>query len=102
MSDKFDYLQASLNTQEKDVNQFAGLDPFSKSWNQLKDLSGIENNFRRRTSRNITKSVTDNPGYLESASASPSGDDSSSKQLNPGTIYRNGYGLFDVITPPVP
>jgi hypothetical protein len=23
-----------------------------------------------------------------------------SKQINPGTVYRNGYGLFDVITPP--
>jgi PBSX family phage portal protein len=100
MNDNFDYIQASLNTQSKDLNQFVGLDPFAKSWDDLKNLSGIDNNFRRRTNRNITKIASDNPGYLESAGATPMGDGIGSKQLNPGTVYRNGYGLFDVITPP--
>jgi len=100
MNDDFEYIQASLNTQQKETDAFAALDPFAKPWEQLKTLSGLDNNFRRRTARNITKAVTDNPGYLDSASANPSGDNAESKQINPGTVYRNGYGLFDVITPP--
>ena len=100
VSDNFEYIQASLNTQAKEINQFAGLDPFSKSWDELKNLSGIDNNFRRRTNRNLTKIDITNSAYLDSANASPTGDESGSKQINPGTVYRNGYGLFDVITPP--
>jgi PBSX family phage portal protein len=100
VSDNFEYIQASLNTQEKENNQFASLDPFSKSWDELKNLSGIDNNFRRRTNRNLTKIDITDASYLSSANASPSGDNSGSKQINAGTVYRNGYGLFDVITPP--
>ena len=100
MTDNFEYIQASLNTQAKELNQFAGLDPFSKSWDELKNLSGIDNNFRRRTNRNLTKIDITNSAYLDSANASATGDESGSKQINPGTVYRNGYGLFDVITPP--
>ena len=38
---------------------------------------------------------------MTSASARSVGiDGSESKQINPGSVYRNGYGLFDVITPP--
>jgi PBSX family phage portal protein len=100
MSNDFDYIQASLNTQNKEPNQFANLDPFAKSWDDLKTLSGIDNNFRRRTSRNITKAASESPAYLTAAGSMPMGDGIGSKQLNPGTVYRNGYGLFDVITPP--
>jgi PBSX family phage portal protein len=100
VSDNFDYIQASLNTQQKEPSQFARLDPFAKSWDDLKNLAGIDNNFRRRTSRSLAKVNTDSQAYLDSASASPSGDDAGSKQINPGVVYRNGYGLFDVITPP--
>ena len=100
VSENFDYIQASLNTEQKEANQFAHLDPFAKSWDELKNLSGIDNNFRRRTTRNLTKVVVDSPAYLDSANASPSGDNAGSKQINAGTVYRNGYGLFDVITPP--
>jgi len=100
VSEDFDYIQASLNTQSKEVSQFAYSDPFAKSWDELKNLSGIDNNFRRRTTRNLTKVVGENPTYLDSANASPTGNDAGSKQINPGTVYRNGYGLFDVITPP--
>ena len=100
VSENFDYIQASLNTQTKETSQFANIDPFAKSWDDLKNLSGIDNNFRRRTSRNITKVASESPAYLASASALPMGDEAGSKQLNPGTVYRNGYGLFDVITPP--
>ena len=100
MTENFDYIQASLNTQSKEPNAFANLDPFSKSWDDLKGLSGIDNNFRRRTARNIAKVASESPAYLESAGAVSMGDDAKSKQLNAGTVYRNGYGLFDVITPP--
>jgi PBSX family phage portal protein len=100
VSDDFEYIHASLNTQYKETNQFANLDPFSKSWDELKNLSGIDNNFRRRTNRNLTKIDITSSAYLDSANAFPTGDNSGSKQINPGTVYRNGYGLFDVITPP--
>jgi PBSX family phage portal protein len=100
MSENFEYIQAGLNTQQKEPNQFAGLDPFAKSWDDLKGLNGIDNNFRRRTTRNLTKVASESPAYLESAGATPMGDGTGSKQLNAGTVYRNGYGLFDVITPP--
>ena len=100
MSD-YDYIQASLNTQPERENQFAGHDPFNKSWDELKNFSGIDNNFRRRTARVFNKAVsTEDPRYLDSANANPSGQDAGSKAINPGTVYRNGYGLFDVITPP--
>ena len=104
MDDRYDYLQASLNTQEPDDNIFKGRDPFSKSWEELKDLSGIESNFKRRTTRNMAKYVNmqeASPAYLDAANATPSGrDNAKSKQINPGTVYQNGYGVFDVITPP--
>jgi PBSX family phage portal protein len=97
----YDYIQASLNTQPERENQFSGHDPFNKSWDELKNFSGIDNNFRRRTARVFNKAVsTEDPRYLDSANANPSGQDAGSKAINPGTVYRNGYGLFDVITPP--
>jgi PBSX family phage portal protein len=43
--------------------------------------------------------VTDE--YMDSALAVQSGTgNAQSKAINPGTIFRNAYGLFDVITPP--
>jgi PBSX family phage portal protein len=104
------YIGASLNTQEEVVNQFKEQDPFSKTWDSLKAYDGLEKNFKRRTER-LIKTQYDyatannaNPAseqYLTSASARPMGvDGSESKQINPGSVYRNGYGLFDVITPP--
>lgn len=101
MSDyEMEYLSASLNTQEEPVNVFKSQDPFGKDWEQLKDLSGLDINFRRRTARVVNKAASVSESYLNSANAVPSGNDASSKQINPGVVYRNGYGLFDVITPP--
>ena len=104
------YIGASLNTQEEPVNQFKEQDPFNKSWESLKSYDGLEKNFKRRTER-LLKAQYDyatannaNPAseqYLTSASSRSTGvDGSESKQINPGSVYRNGYGLFDVITPP--
>ncbi len=105
MSDQ-EYINVGLNTQKKEENIFKSQDPFNKSWDMLKDYSGLDQNFRRRTTRNLAKYVGSvnspetNQQYLDSARVTPSGVDASSKQINPGTVYRNGYGLFDVITPP--
>jgi PBSX family phage portal protein len=104
------YIGASLNTQEEEINKFKDSDPFNKSWDDLKNYDGLEKNFKRRTDR-IVKAQYDyatpnnaNPAseqYLASASARSMGiDNTGSKQINPGSVYRNGYGLFDVITPP--
>ena len=83
---------------EEDV--FKDSDPFHKNWDELKSLSGLDNNFKRRAAR-ISKSVEPTDRYLDSANAVNTGlDGARSKEINPGTVYRNGYGLFDVITPP--
>jgi PBSX family phage portal protein len=101
MDREFENIQASLNTQPSRENQFANHDPFNKSWDDLKNLDGIDNNFKRRAARNLNKAVaTEDPRYLDSANANPAGQYAESKAINPGTVYRNGYGLFDVITPP--
>lgn len=94
------FIGASLNTEPEQTNIFKEQDPFSKNWDSLKDYSGLDVNFKRRTARLINKNVSVSDAYLESANAVPAGVDANSKQINPGTVYRNGYGLFDVITPP--
>ena len=99
--DNFQYVRASLNTQEEKDNEFKSSDPFNKNWEELKEYTGLDQNFRRRIVRQISKAVSPTTAYLDSANAVPAGvDDAGSKALNPGTVYRNGYGLFDVITPP--
>jgi len=103
VSREFDYIQASLNTQPEERNIFKEQDPFNKSWDDLKSFSGLSNNFKRRTVRTVSKvypANQDDVAYLNSANAVPSGQDAESKQINPGTVYHNGYGIFDAITPP--
>ena len=74
-------------------------DPFMKSWDEIKDYRGLDVNFKRRTTRLEKAAVSD--AYLDSASAVDSGrDGAKSKKLNPGVVYRNAYGIFDIITPP--
>jgi PBSX family phage portal protein len=100
---------------QEEVNVFKSHDPFAKSWDDLKGFSGIEKNFKRRTDR-IEKLNNDpvvestlqynnvdvvSRGYQDSALANQTGiNGAQSKEINPGKVYRNGYGLFDVITPP--
>jgi PBSX family phage portal protein len=88
---------------------FKAQDPFNKNWNELKNLNGLEKNFKRRSERmakaydtQIPKDLdVNNPLYLDSAySVSRGIDGARSKEINPGTVFRNGYGMFDVITPP--
>jgi PBSX family phage portal protein len=74
-------------------------DPFTKTWDEIKTFSGIDVNFKRRESRISKTEMTD--AYMDSANAYATGkDDAKSKKLNPGVVYRNAYGIFDVITPP--
>jgi PBSX family phage portal protein len=85
---------------EAQAIEFAKKDPFGKSWEDVKKFSGLDNNFKRRTQRNIAKFFASDE-YMDSAKANSTGQgDARSKEINPGTVFRNGYGLFDVITPP--
>jgi PBSX family phage portal protein len=78
---------------------FKKADPFNKNWEELKVFSGLDNNFKRRAARMSKVDATDQ--YMQSSRAVNIGiDGAKSKEINPGTVYRNGYGLFDVITPP--
>lgn len=88
---------------------FKKQDPFNKQWDTLKQYDGLDKNFRRRTDRfvkNYDSPVpndvdTNAPAYLSAAGAIRGGiEGATSKEINPGKVYHNGYGLFDVITPP--
>lgn len=107
-------------------NEFANSDPFNKSWDELSELRGLEKNFKRRIGRTeksvppgmsgastgaqgtVINQVPRDPDgqisrqYLSDANAI--GQNTSrtvgSKRINPGQVYRNGYGIFDLITPP--
>ena len=95
-------------------NEFANLDPFAKSWDDLSGLNGLDKNFKRRTTRKVEKYNTTannvprqadgqiSSRYLSDARAVGQNVDRDveSKAINPGMVYRNGYGIFDVITPP--
>jgi len=80
-------------------NPFKDSDPFKKNWDEIKDYNGLDINFKRRTARNLSK-VQATGQYMDSALAVQSGSGAQSKAINPGMVYRNAYGLFDVITPP--
>ena len=80
-------------------NPFKDADPFKKNWDEIKDYNGLDINFKRRTARNVTKFQATEQ-YMDSANAVQSGAGAQSKAINPGMVFRNAYGLFDVITPP--
>jgi len=94
-------------------NEFANADPFQKDWNTLSNLNGMDKNFKRRAQRKVEKAATTinnvpiqsdgqvSGKYLKDAKAVQYGKDGAhSKEINPGQVYRNGYGIFDLITPP--
>lgn len=100
MSEENEYrIGARIDALPKEDDFFAKQDPFNKDWDELKNLSGIDNNFKRRATR-VAKTEA-SPAYMDSSMAVSTGiKGAASKEINPGLIYRNGYGLFDVITPP--
>ena len=108
-------------------NEWANSDPFTKSWDDLSSLNGLDKNFKRRVARNMAKAVPPgmsmassgasnmtannvpraadgqiSPQYLSDARAIGQNVEHTvgSKRINPGQVYRNGYGIFDLITPP--
>jgi PBSX family phage portal protein len=90
---------ASIDEAIEADETFNRQDPFNKTWDDVKSYSGMEKNFKRRADR--MKKFDQSPQYLDSAMANSSGiKGAQSKEINPGTVYRNGYGMFDVITPP--
>ncbi len=106
------YVQAFSPDFGPEPDLFKDQDPFAKSWDNLKNFSGLEKNFKRRSDRiDKAASVEYSVGYSnvdatsalyqDSALAINRGKDGAySKEINPGKVYRNGYGIFDVITPP--
>jgi PBSX family phage portal protein len=97
--DKEYRIGARIDEVQNEIDQFKKSDPFNKTWEELKGLSGLDNNFKRRAAR-VSK-VEASDAYMTNARAVSSGiDGAKSKEINPGTLYRNAYGLFDVITPP--
>ena len=104
MTEDREYLiGARIDNLVESADPFKASDPFNKAWSELKSYNGIDNNFKRRVNRLLEKASANDPsqGYLDSARAEQHGlGDAKSKEINPGTVYRNGYGLFDVITPP--
>lgn len=98
------YIDAKISTQEIE-NEFANVDPFNKSWGDISKYNGINKNFKRRETRKAAQVPRGNdgrvsPAYLEESKAIQQGSGANSKTINPGQVYRNGYGVFDVITPP--
>lgn len=90
---------ARLDEVPEESNLFKDLDPFIKSWDDIKSFNGMNLNFKRRSTR-MAKALGDD-AYLESAGAIQSGiNGARSNAINPGVVFRNAYALFDVITPP--
>lgn len=109
MSEEYYIRDIALPEVGEQEDIFKAQDPFIKGWDELKNLSGLDKNFKRRSDRvskayetQIPKDLDVNsPLYLDSAYSVNRGiDGARSKEINPGTVYRNGYGMFDVITPP--
>jgi PBSX family phage portal protein len=110
MSEEYQYpIQAFTPEPELEENVFKKQDPFGKKWDDLKGLSGLEKNFKRRSDRivkaydslSFTGVDTAIQAYQDSALATSTGQNGAgSKEINPGAVFHNGYGMFDVITPP--
>jgi len=120
-------INASMATQIIE-NEWANSDPFAKTWDDLTNLEGLEKNFKRRVARlekaaappgmsdalgrgsngvTVNNVPRDADGqisrrYLSDSKAVGQNTDRTvgSKKINPGQVYRNGYGIFDLITPP--
>lgn len=101
MEDNDIVIGASIDTEISKDDPFSNLDPFKSNWETLKILDGLDSNFKRRISRLSTKMIEPTTQYTTAALAGKIGiDGAQSKEINPGLVYVNGYGMFDVITPP--
>ncbi len=108
MSEQTFIVPASISDVDEIPDAFKKSDPFNKSWSELKTLTGLEKNFKRRAERlakaydsSVPNNISYTDSYLTGANAISAGiNGAQSKEINPGSVYHNGYGLFDVITPP--
>ena len=92
-------IRARLDNIQEDSSFFKSMDPFNQNWEIVKNFNGLNQNFKRRAAR-LSKAVATDQ-YMSAAGVVNSGlNDTKSKALNPGAVFRNAYGLFDVITPP--
>lgn len=72
-------------------------DDFKKGSDELMNLSGLSQNFKRSAKRKMEKALITVGGQIVEAEANEySGDNASSKQIIPDKF---GYGLFDVVEP---
>ena len=62
-------------------------DLFSQEYEMIKSHSGLDANFKRRTTQRFNKALEGNNGVK-------------SKQILPDATYTTGYGIFDVVIPP--
>lgn len=94
-------------------DQLKDKDPFNKTWSELSSLRGLHKNFKRKISRtekantvinNVPRNAQGGVSeqYLSESKAIGQSENAGakSKKINPGQVYRNGYGIFDLITPP--
>ena len=94
-------------------NETAQADPFNKGWDELASLRGLSKNFKKKISRvekantiinNVPRQADGqiSATYLKDSKAVGQNTEhtAGSKAINPGQVYRNGYGIFDLITPP--
>lgn len=101
MSNEMTRIQIPLSMDDGavDENPYANSDPFKKTWDEIKNFNGLDINFKRRAQRMSKAEMSDQ--YMEDSGAIDSGiGGAKSKRINPGVVYRNAYGIFDVITPP--
>jgi PBSX family phage portal protein len=72
-------------------------DDFKKSSDDLLELSGLSQNFKRNAKRKIAKALVTVSGQIVEADDNQySGDEATSKQIIPDKF---GYGIFDVVEP---
>ena len=101
MSNELQRIQIPLNMDDGRIDEdpYVNSDPFKKTWDEIKNFNGLDLNFKRRAQRMSKAEVSD--AYMEDSGAIDSGiGGAKSKRINPGVVYRNAYGIFDVITPP--
>lgn len=105
--ERYEYILDARIDKLVPVDEWKDSDVFDKAWDESKVLKGMSPAFKRRQQR-LNKAYTipvDRDGnviqaYAEAAGTYASGNGANSKQLNPGEVFRNAYGFFDVITPP--
>lgn len=86
-----------LPARNRDVPLVQEQDDFKKSSDELMNLSGLSQNFKRSAKRKMEKALITVGGQIVEAEANEySGDNASSKQIIPDKF---GYGLFDVVEP---